>query len=119
MDPTYNGDVTISVANDPGFTTTVQAKERSGHVRGLTLSATADSETIQAVAGGLSAAVTGPLNMTPVGPTPTIISEQVVTTQKRNKRGKPVGKPVFVGFALEFSTAMNPAAPPASPPIIR
>jgi len=39
--------------------------------------------------------------------TPTIILERVVTTQKTNKKGKPVGKPVFVGFALDYSTAMD------------
>jgi len=39
--------------------------------------------------------------------TPTIVLEQVVTTQKTNKKGKPVGKPVFVGFALDYSTAMD------------
>ncbi len=35
--------------------------------------------------------------------------EQVVTAQKTNKKGKPVGKPVFVGFTLDYSTAMNPS----------
>ncbi len=37
----------------------------------------------------------------------TIILEQVVTKQKTDKKGKPVGKPVIVGFALDFSTAMD------------
>jgi hypothetical protein len=39
--------------------------------------------------------------------TPTVVLEQIVTTQKKNKKGKPVGKPVFAGFALDFSTAMD------------
>ncbi len=41
-------------------------------------------------------------------PAPTVVLERVVTKQKTNKKGKPVGKPVFVGFALDFSTAMDP-----------
>jgi hypothetical protein len=38
---------------------------------------------------------------------PTIISEQVVMLQKKNKKGKKVGKPVFQGFALVYSGPMN------------
>ena len=33
----------------------------------------------------------------------------MVTTQKKNKKGKPTGKPVFSGFALAYSEAMNAA----------
>ena len=40
---------------------------------------------------------------------PTVLSEEAVTMQKTNKKGKKVGKPVFVGFELDYSTAMNPA----------
>jgi virginiamycin B lyase len=40
---------------------------------------------------------------------PTVRSEEVLTMQKTNKRGKRVGKPVLVGFELDYSTAMNPA----------
>jgi hypothetical protein len=104
LDLTYSGNVTISVPNDPGFTTTTQAKNGVATFVGLTLPATADSEAVRAATTGLSAAVTNPLNVTP-----TIISEHVVTLQKRNKKGKAVGKPVFEGFALEYSTTMNPA----------
>ncbi len=50
---------------------------------------------------------TSPVNVTIFSPM--ITGEQVVTMQKKNKKGKPVGKPVFVGFALDYSTAMNSA----------
>ncbi len=40
---------------------------------------------------------------------PTITGEMVVMSQKKNKKGKPVGKPVLQGFTLDFSTAMNAA----------
>ena len=42
-------------------------------------------------------------------PAPTVLSEEAVTMQKTNKKGKKVGKPVFVGFELDYSTAMNPS----------
>ncbi len=105
----FDGSVTVSVPNDPAFTTTVQAKSGVASFSGLTLNAAANGETIRAVAGGLSAAVTNPLTVTPVVPPPTIISEQVVLIDKRSRHGKPRSAPVFAGFALRFSTAMNAA----------
>jgi hypothetical protein len=33
----------------------------------------------------------------------------VLFTQKKSKKGKPVGKPIFVGYEINFSTAMNEA----------
>ena len=42
-------------------------------------------------------------------PAPTITGEVVVMSQKKNKKGKPVGKPVLQGFTLDFNTAMNAA----------
>ncbi len=110
VEPTYNGNVTISVPSDPGFTTTVQAKNGVAAFVGLILPATADTETVRAVATGLSAAVTSPLNVTSIVPAPTILGEYVVTMRKENKKGKPVGKSVFVGFALQYSAAMDPAS---------
>ncbi len=126
VDPTFNGDVTLSVASDPAFTATVQAVEGVAAFAGLALDASANGGTIRASASGLSAATTIPVSVAPVvpptppptptptntptsTPTPTIIGERVVTTRKTNKKGKPVGKPVIVGFALEYSTAMDPA----------
>ncbi len=41
---------------------------------------------------------------------PMITGEQVLTTRKTSKTGKPVGKPVVVGFALDYNTAMYAAS---------
>ncbi len=106
----YTGSVTVSALNDPALTTTVQATDGVASFVGLTLSAAANGESIRAEAGNLTAAVTGQLNVTAAASPPTIIREQVVTLQKKNKKGKAVGKPVMSGFALVYSTAMNPAS---------
>jgi hypothetical protein len=63
---------------------------------------------LQFTSGRLSATPTTSIAVTATTP-PTVLREQVVTTQKTNKKGKPVGKPILAGFALDFSTAMNPA----------
>jgi hypothetical protein len=107
VDPTFNGNVTISLANDPGFTTTVRAQNGVATFTGLMLGTAFSDGTIEASASGLSAATTPPIIVLP--PTPMIISEQMVLTYlKHNKHGKPVGKPV-VSFVFQFSTTMNPA----------
>jgi hypothetical protein len=31
----------------------------------------------------------------------------VVFTQRRNKKGRPIGKPTLAGYTIDFSTAMN------------
>jgi hypothetical protein len=42
------------------------------------------------------------------------VSESVVFTRKRNRRGKPIGRPIFQGFTFTFSTTMaSSAANPA------
>ena len=80
VDPTFNGDVTLSVANDPAFTPTVQASDGVATFAGLALDASANGETIQASASGLSPATTSPLSVArsshrrpppPPSPTPT------------------------------------------------
>jgi hypothetical protein len=67
-----------------------------------TITATYSGDTTFASSGSKPVTVT-------INPLPMIVGEQVVRTQARNKKGKPVGKPVLVGFALDYSTAMNPA----------
>ena len=115
VDTNYSGNVTISLATDPGFVTTVSVKNGLAIFSGLTLPTTAEGGTIQATAGGLSAAATSPVRVTPpqggntTPPSPTIIGESIVMLKKTNKKGKPVGKAVFEGFNLVFSTAMNPS----------
>jgi len=42
-------------------------------------------------------------------PCPVITSQLVLFTQKRNKRGRPVGRPILAGFEFGFNRAMNPA----------
>ncbi len=42
-------------------------------------------------------------------PSPTIVTEGIVTIQKKNAKGKAVGKLAFGGFYLKFSEPMNPA----------
>ena len=115
VDTTYSGNVTISLATDPGFGTTVSVKNGLATFSGLTLPTTAQGGTIQATASGLKGVGTAPVNVTPPNggntppPSPTIIGESVVMMQKKNKKGKPIGKAVFEGINLVFSTAMNPA----------
>ncbi len=127
VDSSYTGNVTVSVPDDPGFATTVAAHGGVVTFTGLSLVAAAGGQAIQATATGLSPAATSPLSVSPattpsptpsptVSPSPsptstqppTIVAERVVTMQKTNKKGKPVGKPVIVGFALQYSAAMNP-----------
>ncbi len=106
VDPTYSGNVTVSIPNDPSFTTTsVAAQDGVATFVGLTLNQSASGAAIHVTANGLSAAVTSPVQLPQA---PTIISEQVVMLQKKNKKGKKVGKPVFQGFALVYSGPMNP-----------
>ena len=62
-----------------------------------------------ATSSGVTVAASGPSGGGATPPMPTITSESVVTTRKKNKKGKPVGKAVVTGFTLDFSTAMNPA----------
>ena len=108
VDPTFNGNVTVSIPNDPSFTTTtVAAQDGVATFVGLTLNQSASGATIHVTANGLSAAVTSPVQLPQA---PTIISEQVVMFQKKNKKGKKVGKPVFQGFALVYSEPMNPTS---------
>ncbi len=112
VSPSFHGSVTVTLANDPAWTTTVQAQNGVATFAGLTVDSAAQGAAIQATASGLAAAATPPLNVIPIPtptPAPTIIGALVLTSQKKNKKGKPAGKPVFVGFVLDYSTAMNPA----------
>ena len=102
--PGFNGNVTISAPNEPGLSATVQARTGVATFTRLTADTAAEGESIQATSGGLRVGVSNPLTVTPL---PTIIHEQVWTTQKKNAKGKPIGMPVFAGFQLVYSTAMN------------
>jgi len=107
----YNGDVTISLPGGSGAPVTAQAQSGVATFTGLTVSTTAQGGSIQATAGGLKAVSTPPINVqsNQNAQPPTIIGEQAVMFQKKNKKGKPVGKAVLQGFILKFNTAMNAA----------
>ena len=114
IDTNYNGSVSISVANDPSFTTTVQAKNGVATFSGLTVDASASGLAIQVSAPGVSGStVTELLNVKssvpppPPPSAPTVVIEKLVETQKKNNKGKPIGKPVFSGFSLQYSAAMD------------
>ncbi|WP_442404980.1 choice-of-anchor Q domain-containing protein [Mycobacterium sp.] len=115
VDPTFNGSVTIALANNPGGSTlngtlTVAAVNGLATFSGVTLNQPGNGYTLQVSGGGLTSATTAAFNVTsPLPPPspPTLIRELVLFTQKRNKKGKPVGKPVLSGFEFDFNTAMN------------
>jgi ELWxxDGT repeat protein len=118
---TYSGSVTVSLAGDPSFTTTVQAKDGVATFTGLQVTAVQSGEAIQISASGLTGTASNPLSVTSVAPpppppppppasapAPTVVLERLTTSQK-TKKGKPVGKPIFGGFSIQYSTAMNAA----------
>ena len=134
LDPNFSGSVTLDLAGDPNFTTTVQAKDGMATFTGLTVTTASSGEVIQVSAVGLTGTATKPLSVSSVAPppppppapppaplppppppppataaAPTVVLERLVTTQKTNKKGKPVGKPIFGGFYVEYSQPMNAA----------
>ncbi len=108
----FDGTVTIALPGQSGSTIPVQAADGVATFTGLTLDPTAQGHPIQVTGGGLTAASTGPVAVNSVSNAqpPTITGELVVMSQKKNKKGKPVGKAVLQGFTLDFSTAMNAAS---------
>jgi len=116
VDPAFNGNVTIALANIPGGgssslggTVTVAAVNGVATFSGLTLNNAGLGYTLQVSGNGLTA-TTNPFDVTsviPPPPPPTITGEQVVLFQKRNKKKHPVGKPTLVGYTFTYSTAMN------------
>ena len=101
---TFDGDVTISLPNDRGFTTTVQAMNGVATFTGLAVDSSAQGQTIQATAGGLSAGTSSPITVTQQ---PTISAPLVVYYTHKLKKGKPAGKQTFAGYTIDYSTAMN------------
>jgi streptogramin lyase len=107
VDTSFTASLSISLTSNPSVPlATVSATNGVATFTGLTI-ATAGSGLTLTISGGGQSATTTPFNVTSP---PTIVLEQVVTTQKRNKKGKPVGKPVFTGFAFEYSTSMSQSA---------
>ena len=108
----YNGSVTIALANNPGGgtlggTLTVAAVNGVATFSGLTLNNLGTGYTLKVTASGLSSASTAAIT---VANPPQIQSATVVFTQKTNpKTHKKIGKPVLTGYQFTFNTAMNPA----------
>ena len=107
MDISYDGFVSISLAGDPSFTTSVQAADGVATFSGLIVDASVSGLAIQVAGTGLNGSTaTNRLDVTPPqpnsNPAPTVSLEKVALTQKKKK-----GKPVFSGFSLQFNTAMN------------
>ncbi len=110
VDPGWSGGVTIAMPGAPGFPITEPAQDGVATFAGLVLEAGSSGATFQASATGLRSGTTNPIPINPAPPpppAPTIIGEQVVTKQNRNKKGKLVGKHIFVGFTLDYSIPMN------------
>jgi len=116
VDPTFNGNVTVALANNLGDSTlggtlTVAAKNGTATFSGLSFNNPGNGYTLLVTASGVSSATTSAINVSALAPPPSpIISFQLVLfTQKRNKRGRPVGRPIPTGFEFGFNRAMNPA----------
>ncbi len=107
----YSGSVTISLPNEPGVSGSIPARNGVATFTGLTASTAGQGNSIQISAPGLPKISTPPLpiNPAPVPPAPTVEFEQVLTSQKTNRKGKKIGKPVVTGFELVFSEAMSQA----------
>ncbi len=109
VDPTFHGNVSISLADDPGLALTVQATGGVATFTGLTVSTASQGNSVKASAAGLPSASTPPVKVKPSGSTPTVKAEQVVPMYKLNKKGKPQGNPIAWEFELQYSAPMTVA----------
>ncbi len=120
----YSGTVTVAPANNPGGsslsgTTQVAVSSASSNPgyatfvdlslnnpgSGYTLLLSASGVTTTVTTSGVN--VVSSVQPPVVPPSPAIVGASVVSTQKRNKKGKVVGKPVISGYLITFGTAMN------------
>ena len=74
-----------------------------------TVSITFDCGAVPAVSSAVSVKAEAAPEQVPPAPL-TIISEQIVSIERRKKNGKAVAKPGFLDIVLRFSTAMNAAS---------
>jgi hypothetical protein len=111
--------VGASILGAPGQLSGTMTARLSGGVATFTSLGddTAGTVTIAFASGALEPAISsattiyaGAATRQAVMPPPSIISEQIVSIEKRNKKGKVIGKPGFVDIVLRFSTAMNAAS---------
>jgi hypothetical protein len=83
------------------------AAEKGGNIWFIESNASRIAELSPSNPGRITEYAVAGLTFTPLAPT--VVSQEALTMQKTNKKGKKVGKPVVVGFELVYSTAMNPA----------
>jgi hypothetical protein len=102
----YNAPVTVGLASGSGGslggTTTVAATDGVANFTDL-VATQSGAIALTATSGNLTPGSSGPINVAPPPPTPTIVGELVVTTRAKGKKGKPV----ITGFMLHYSTPMN------------
>ncbi len=108
---TFTGNLTVALAKNPGAstlggTTTVAVIDGLATFSNLTLNNAGSGYTLAVSGNGPTATTTTPFNVI----SPTITGEQVVMSQKKNKKGKPVGASVLTGFTLDYGTTTNPTA---------
>jgi streptogramin lyase len=115
VDTSYDGSVTITLPGNSG-SSTVQATNGVALFSGLKIDSTSGGSGIQTTTSGSAIIVSGggigsvssqPVTVVPPIVVPVVMAEQVVDTQKKNKKGKAVGKPVFTDFALDFNVSLN------------
>ena len=134
VDTSFDGSVTITLPGQPWPHVTEPAQDGVATFAGLTAGATAggldpgsrrrtgrridrprDGERRLGLVGqrlglvGQRPGSNAPATAQRTRRSPTIIGEQVVMFQKKNKKGKAVGKPVVQGYKLIYSTAMDGA----------
>ncbi len=108
----FTGSVTIALGSNPGGSTlsgptTVAASGGVAVFSGLSLNNLGVGYILQASGGGLTPVAT--TSFTVQAPPPQVQGATVLTYQKKNSKGKPIGKPVLTGYQFTFNTAMNPA----------
>ena len=114
IDSSYNGNVTVAIANNPGGSTlggtlTVAAVNGVATFEGLTLTTAATGYTLAVSGSGLTSITSNSFTVVPASPpAPQVQGATVVFTQKTNpKTHKKIGKPVLTGYQFTFNTAMN------------
>ena len=110
---TFSGDVNVALSTSPSniLKTVLVNGGSSAQFSGLTWN-NAGNYSLLFTASGLTSITSNSFTVVPVSvapPAPQIQSATVLTYQKKNRRGKPIGKPVLTGYQFTFNMAMNPS----------
>ena len=105
----FSGNITLQLANNPGGSflgglTTVAAHNGVAVFTGLTLNNPGSSYIITASTPGLVGAPSAPFS---ISSPPLVQSATVLVTQRRNRRGRPIGRPVLSGYQFTFNAPMS------------